>query len=204
MNTKNTKQKVFGLGLSRTGTTSLTHALRFLGYSAVHFPLGILKYHRGLLELNHKRVAQFDALTDTPVARMYKELDHSFPNSKFILTTRDIESWARSMQRLNLSYRSLRFNPKINQLTKDLYGVHSFYESKKLQERFAKHEEEVRTYFKDRIGSDLLVFNVTAGDGWDTLCNFLGHPVPKNTPFPRYNQGHSTTFENIIDFFRYG
>ncbi|HEX5915058.1 MAG TPA: sulfotransferase, partial [Rubrobacter sp.] len=47
---------------------------------------------------------------------------------------------------------------------------------------YRRHEERVRAHFADRPG-DLLVMNITGGDGWEPLCAFLGHPVP-DTAFP--------------------
>jgi hypothetical protein len=41
----------------------------------------------------------------------------------------------------------------------------------------------VREHFADRPG-DLLVLDITAGEGWDRLCPFLGLPEP-GVPFPR-------------------
>ncbi|HEV8715109.1 MAG TPA: sulfotransferase [Candidatus Binatia bacterium] len=34
------RSKIFGLGLSRTGTTSLTEALEILGFSTIHYCSG--------------------------------------------------------------------------------------------------------------------------------------------------------------------
>lgn len=198
------KQKVFCLGLSRTGTTSLTEALRILGYNAVHFPIGILRYQKGLLKLNTKAVQEFDALSDMPVALMYKELDRAFPGSKFILTTRDVDSWASSMQRLNTLYQLYKHIPKFQKLNRDLYGVRSFDDVKELRAQFKNHYREAFLYFGKRVDSDVLVFNVSAGDGWDKLCGFLDQPVPRGIPFPRKNQRYATSLRNIVDLLRFG
>ena len=44
----------------------------------------------------------------------------------------------------------------------------------------------MRSYFANRP-EDLLVLDVTAGDGWEPLCQFLGMPVPER-PFPWENR----------------
>ena len=36
-------------------------------------------------------------------------------------------------------------------------------------ERYNAHTQEVRIYFKEWLG-DLLVMDITRGDGWDVLC----------------------------------
>ena len=55
--------KIFGIGLSRTGTSTLINALVMLGYSAVHFP------HRPSDFYDN------DAAADTPVATRFEQLD---------------------------------------------------------------------------------------------------------------------------------
>src|SRR5215212_6804140 len=108
--------KVFGIGLSRTGTTSLTKALRILGYRAVHCPLSIVRFNGKGLQLSAEVVDRYDAFTDSPVARMYRELDYACPGSKFILTTRPIEKWMASVRRMRLSFVLLEALPKVRQL----------------------------------------------------------------------------------------
>jgi hypothetical protein len=50
---------------------------------------------------------------------------------------------------------------------------------------YRRHEAVVRAYFADRP-DDLLVFDLST-EGWEPLCGFLGHSVPK-APFPWANQ----------------
>ena len=40
-----------------------------------------------------------------------------------------------------------------------------------------RHNKMVKYYFKDRPG-DLLVMDITNGDGWELLCKFLKKPIP--------------------------
>jgi Sulfotransferase domain len=79
--------KVFGVGLSRTGTTSLHYALGFLGYRSIHFP----PPHQLRELLNF-----YDAAVDTPVACVFKELAEAYPDARFVLTVRDMDSWLAS------------------------------------------------------------------------------------------------------------
>ena len=62
------------------------------------------------------------------------------------------------------------------------YGGLRFRDTARLRYAYATHERNVREYFAGRP-EDLLVMNVTAGDGWELLCPFLGKPVP-DFPFP--------------------
>ncbi len=196
------REKVFGIGLSRTGTTSLTEALRALGYKAVHCPLSIVALNGGGLKLNAAIVEQFDAFTDSPVARVYRELDQTYPGSKFILTTRPLDKWIGSMRRMRPSFTLLTLLPKVRQLATDLCGKPSFGDERALANGFLNHDRSVREYFGPRIGKDLLVLDVSAADAWDRLCSFLGHKAPPRA-FPHYNRGYGTTLVNMRDLIRY-
>lgn len=116
--------RVFVIGLSKTGTTSLAKALDLLGYRCSHYPLGAMNYydaHPFLTRLmnflgyrffndplgikNYRlntpcidlsEFNEFDAFSDIPITCCYKELDKMYPSSKFILTTRELEAWLKS------------------------------------------------------------------------------------------------------------
>jgi hypothetical protein len=79
--------KIFGIGLSRTGTTSLHAALGILGYRSIHYPQ---------LDRLYELVDDHDAASDTPVACSYRQLDARYPGSRFILTVRDFRAWLES------------------------------------------------------------------------------------------------------------
>jgi sulfotransferase family protein len=194
--------KVFGIGISRTGTTSLTYALRILGYRAVHCPLSILSFNGGALALSPAVVANFDAFTDIPVARLYRELDAQFPGSKFILTVRPIERWLLSIRRMRRPFAVLKLLPKVRRLVRDFSGTTSLADERALKDGFNRHSKDVLDYFGDRLGKDLLVLDVSAGDAWDKLCGFLGQPKPA-APFPHYNRGYGTTLRNMGELIRY-
>lgn len=196
------REKIFGIGLSRTGTTSLTEALRLLGYAAVHCPLSIVSFNGKGLKLSTKVVGRFDAFTDSPVARMYRELDDAFPGSKFILTTRPLDKWMASVRRMRPSFVLLKALPKVRQLARDLCGTTSFSDDAALERAFINHTRRVREYFGRRLDRDLLVLDVSAADAWERLCAFLGQATPPR-PFPHCNRGYSTTYANMRDLIRH-
>jgi len=164
--------KIFGIGLSRTGTLSLAIALRELGYKTVHYP------NPPLIPELIDVIKDYDAACDTPIALAYKELDKAFPNSKFILTTRSLESWIESCRNFKHFRVGLKFQKKQVRLL--LYGYNGFHEGKFI-ETYIRHNKEIREYFKDR--NDLLIINMINGDGWEKLCAFLNKEIP-NKPFP--------------------
>ena len=186
--------KVFGIGLSRTGTTSLNEALTLLGYRSKHYPIEMLTLNSGRLGINLQLVAKYDALTDTPIARFYQELDLAFPGSKFILTIRDMEGWLRSCRRhfeswlQALSRNAIKNQAVIEesrQLQIDLYKTLTFDEAKFIQ-AYSRHLCAVEIYFKRRE-KDFIIVNICKDEGWECLCPFLGCSIP-DKPFPWLNK----------------
>ena len=94
------KGLIIGVGFQKTGTSSLREALKVLDYrvkdTTTRALIPILKkdYPSILRMLN-----SYDAVEDTPWYMIYKELDKLIPNSKFILTIRDEESWFLSVKK---------------------------------------------------------------------------------------------------------
>lgn len=176
--------KVFGIGLSKTGTTSLAHALEILGYRTKDYP-GITRYQPGdVSSVDPETVNAFDALTDTPIPSFYRELDEAFPGSKFVLTVRDRESWVKSCRKQFTDRLAAKQNDAHNRLFMDLYGCTAFDE-RKFVEGYERFVGGVLEYFQDRPG-DLLVINIAGGEGWEVLCAFLGKAIPE-APFPKAN-----------------
>lgn len=176
--------KIFGIGLSKTGTTSLAHALEILGYKTKDYP-GITRYRAGdLASIDLSVVDAHDALTDTPIPSFYRELDRQYPNSKFILTVREKDGWLKSCKKQFNEKLAARQNEAHNQLFMDLYGCVVFDEEK-FSRGYDRFVSGVLEYFKDRP-QDLLVLDITSGEGWEKLCPFLGRPIP-DIPFPKAN-----------------
>ncbi|MEM7756913.1 MAG: glycosyltransferase [Cyanobacteria bacterium P01_A01_bin.40] len=171
--------KVFGIGLSKTGTTSLNSALKLLGIPSIHLPHSL------------KQVEAFDGATDTPIALAYKELDLIYPGSKFILTIREPSSWLRS-SRLHRQRILKMSNGRVSQWIKDLntecYGQWS-YDPAVWLSTYDRHLNSVVEYFRGRE-SDLLILNICSGQGWSELCSFLNCEVP-NLAFPKDNSSQN-------------
>jgi 3'-phosphoadenosine 5'-phosphosulfate (PAPS) 3'-phosphatase len=176
--------KIFGIGLSKTGTTSLAAALEILGYRTRDYP-GLSSYTPGDLScIDQQVLAQNEALTDTPIPSFYRELDQHYPGAKFILTVRDMDGWLLSCKKQFTPKLAEKQNEAHNRLFMDLYGTTVFDEALFLR-GYQQFVEGVRHHFRDRP-QDLLVLDVAGGDGWDALCAFLGKPVPE-IPFPKAN-----------------
>ena len=176
--------KIFGIGLSKTGTSSLAHALEILGYRTKDYP-GIERYVPGdLTSIDPAWLENFDALTDTPIPSFYRELDRAYPGAKFILTVRERESWLRSCQKQFTDKLAAKQNEAHNRLFMDLYGTPVF-DREKFAAGYERFVNGVMEYFAHRP-QDLLVIDITGGEGWEKLCPFLGKPIPEQ-PFPKAN-----------------
>ena len=185
-------QKVFGLGLSKTGTSSLTEALNLLGVRSVHYPHDEQTYdelRRGCYRLSI--LEEYQGVLDITVAPFYAQLDGLYPGSKFILTVRDREAWLRSCElhwRLMLEWwhKFPRFKIFHEFISACVYGTLEFS-----RDRFAyvydTHLRNACDYFKDRPG-DFLLLDICGGEGWEKLCPFLGLYSAPATPFPRANE----------------
>jgi hypothetical protein len=183
--------KIFGIGLSRTGTKSLTSAFHVLGLKAIHYPEDETTL-RELTEGNYRfsLLEHFDAITDITVSAFYPQLDQLFPGSKFILTVRDKESWLTSLEKHWFNRPAFS---ETNQIEKEIhmhirrflrstvYGCYEF-NRERMSYVYDLHYKNVLDYFCDRPES-LLVLNIGAGEGWEKLCPFLGFDSI-DQPFP--------------------
>lgn len=180
--------KIFGIGLSKTGTTSLYAALQRLGYRTITFghmrELGLEDWIDG--DFSRDYLAHVDAATDLPIGTYFRELDERYPGSKFILTHRDAEPWLASVKRQfeanpnpkHAFHRTVRLAH---------YGVGVFNEGR-FRRLHQDHIKAVRAHFADHP-EQLLEIDLFSGEGWSELCGFLGRDVP-DQPFPNTKPGH--------------
>lgn len=174
------KPKVFCIGFHKTGTTSLAVALRELGYR-VTGPNGVNDPDIGknVYTLASRLVEEYDAFQDNPWPAIYKEMDHRWPGSKFILMLRNSDAWIRSQVQ--------HFRTRETPMRKWIYGVGCPEGNEEIYvKRYEDHNREVLAYFQQRP-NDLLVMDLARRDGWEKLCPFLGAPVPM-IPFPHANR----------------
>ncbi len=167
--------KVFEVGMPKTGTTSLGAAFRLLGLRTlgwapkVHFEFT----KRGDPEPALELALDHEAFEDGPWHNLpVRLLDSRFPDSKYILLEREGDDWYESMC-------SEYSDPK-----------HVWFHQLGKQEWMLRKDNKyqgVLNYFSSRP-QDILVMNIVdAGDGWDKLCPFLELPIP-DAPFPWLNR----------------
>ena len=175
--------KVFGIGLHKTSTTSLANALYILGYDVTgYFDTSAFADQAAIERHVIATAGRHDAAQDVPWSEFYQLLDETYPGSKFVLTVRDPDRWLASVvnhfKDLPIATHSY------------IYGVPNAIDHQDVyRDHFVAHTERVEAHFAGRP-DDLLVMDISAGDGWEALCPFLDQPVPP-FGFPRQNAAPS-------------
>lgn len=190
--------KVIGVGLGRTGTNSLKLALEMLGFTRCHHMTEVFDHPEqapGFVAAAHGESVDWEQLyegyqacCDWPSCYFWRELSACYPEAKIILTTRDAESWYRSMAKTlipgthkaiagpetaaSLIGREIFLNGTFGGNIDDKRHVIEVYE---------RHNQSVRDTIQP---GRLLEFE--ARQGWGPLCTFLDVPVPE-TPYPHAN-----------------
>ena len=179
------KPKVFCIGFHKTGTKSIARALEILGYR-VTGPNGARdpRIAERALPMALDIASRFDAFNDNPWPILFRELDVAFPGSRFILTQRAPDRWIDSVVR--------HFGDERTPMREWIYGAGRGSprgNEPAYLDRYRRHNSEVVAYFSGR--DCFLAMDITAGDGWQALCNFLEVPM-RDESFPHINPGVGT------------
>jgi hypothetical protein len=190
--------KVFCIGMNKTGTTSLLYEFVRMGISTGNQKLGeelLSKYISGerISLKNYCKSARFFQDIPFSIPNVYKYLDNEFPNSKFILSVRNSpEEWYDSLTKFHTKSKLIGIVNKLptsDELKKSnyvhngwAYMVHNFiynvpydnpYKKDVLIDTYKKHIDDVLDYFKDRE-DDLLVINLADDSSYERFKEFIG------------------------------
>ena len=208
------KEKVFGIGLSRTGTTSLHRALLTLGYRSAHWINPYTNHILGISDYYY-----FDAITDINTAAVFESLFFAFPNAKFIYTERDVEEWAASIawhydaetpksvarrfHHIPVTERSAKGPP--HERSSELHFIHHtlYLNHSTWVQAYEKHDYRVREFFRIHGRDRLLTLHLShEKHPWERLCTFLDQNAP-NIPFPNasWKRPQQTPAPGQIGFF---
>jgi hypothetical protein len=186
--------KIFCIGFYKTGTTTIFEALRVLGYHTVNgdkpgsYPGAddgaalIRQIDSGDYRLPTFEL--FDAFTDNPYFRIWREIYALYPDAKYLLTVRDEAAWIASCVKF---YRGRRIRP----MRTWMFGIHADPSRDEASRQawldaYRAHNVAVREFFRDRQ-HQYLELDPTREPGWDRLCAFLGAPLPA-LPWPHANR----------------
>lgn len=186
--------KIFGIGLSRTGTTSLHLALIILGKASVHYPSSaVSRWMYG--NFKQDALSDFDACSDIPVAIYFRELDKRYPGSKFILTTRDEQGWLDSTR----EWWSNTPPSSKNTIFRDMVRLAAYGSANHCDDRFLRryreHLNQVRDYFSRTSGA-LLELDISERDKWGKLSEFLNVRKP-GIDYPHARLPHLGEFQSV-------
>jgi hypothetical protein len=159
--------KIYGIGLPKTGTSSLVAALRILGYKTERLNK-LLDHPDNMYDWAKVKSAMrgLDAGVDE---MLYLQLENlaAVKSAKFIMTTRPLDEWKSSVKwYYNSSFPDWWLT----------------YVNRPWEDVFVEYHTEAPALLGDR----LLVFDPASG--WEPLCSFLGKNVPKKK-FPHINKG---------------
>lgn len=203
-------RKVFNLGFSKTGTTSIERALQILGYRVAkgHWKYNYCFYLMSLcIHGDYDEIISFtkafDAFCDSPWGGgtdLYKRLAAVYPDARFILSIRDPEKWYQSLYSLltifdqndRTALSSYRDNGMWGSAYwfRNIFGIDELHSQKqRMIDTYNRYNNEVICYFESK-GIPLLVFEVRERDIWKKLCDFLGKDIPE-VHFPKLNVSSS-------------
>lgn len=172
--------KVFAIGQNKSGTSSLHELFVDLGYKSYH---GTQWRDTSQTAIFHK----FDCFSDG-VPDDFRKLDRMFPNARFILQVRDLDSWIDS--RLEHIRRRPADKPR---------GLFWSIEESSIREwtiRRNAHHIDVLTYFSDRQDDFLLINYITDPLAGEKIAAFLGHPAPSKKPHANRNPKAEKALKN--------
>ena len=178
------QKKVFVVGLSRTGTTSITEALNMLGIRTHHFCGPLVKLasgYGGRHKIVEAYVDNLDGHTDISPTIVAEELAEKYPEARFIYTTRPRDEWAHALVRfVSEEPRKTLFknHPTPFNFYNAAYGEGwSSYDAVEWQHIHDAHEKRMQNLRKQVGTKRFLKIDITAlgKKGKDTtLWNILG------------------------------
>ena len=193
---------VFGVGLSRTGTTSLAAALEILGFKTCHggtcWDPGQEMWQYALYQddeiVRQFQCSGYDAWVCWP-AHAYERFHHYYPEALWIHTTRPTDEWVEAyllyiVNEVGISEKAsirLMSRKRLAGLIQDFKIFGYRYQSRPtLRTGYDKFNHKLQQFFLYK-GAKLLTYDVIGGDGWGPLCRFLDVERP-NVPFPHRNR----------------
>ncbi|RPA59641.1 sulfotransferase family protein [Shewanella frigidimarina] len=174
--------KVFIIGLPRTGTTSVSVALLEQGLTVAH------------QAFTKQAFMLADAVSDAPCFSDYQQLDKLFPNAKFVYLDRPLDKWLPSMQMLlgrmlvHLDKDKGRFHPVMKRSFNhcfDIWQVEDVFDEAHLTACYQRHQQQVLSYFAGR--NDFITIDISVAGSFATLLQFIDLAEPDTAELPQLN-----------------
>jgi len=212
--------KIFCIGDNKTGTTTLERVLRLYGYHLPNQQEQEIRLTKRVFETDYTELVRFcnhfDAFQDMPFSQglTYVAADALFPNSKFILTERDAESWFSSI--VNFHKKIYEIDDISSVTEKDIFETFNYLypgyvhaKKKRFLTSFDGPKKDVlweKLYDKDYYISvyenrnmaikkyfaespeKLLIIDVTQEKDTSRICSFLNIPSNLAINMPHENK----------------
>jgi hypothetical protein len=189
--------KTFGIGLPKTGLTSMLFFARELGVNARgrdRKGLGLLR--AGRYEELLRRFEEAEFWCDLPVPLMYKLAFGRFPGARFVLTVRrDSRTWYESLLRHNRFAHPLKHK---HHWVFGRYYPHGF--AAEHMAYYERHNAEAERWLGAR-GAPLLILEVDRPGATQAFAGFLGLATDREE-FPRENVSAEREAKDGADSFK--
>lgn len=181
------KNKIFGIGLNKTGTTSFGKYFEMLGYKHYCKPTydNIIKSKNKMGDI-FKIADEFEVFEDWPWPLIFKELYYKYPKSKFVLTIRKNKNeWFDSLVRHSKKFPSTKQRLEI-------YGYYNPNECNKMAhlEIYEKHNTDIINFFQENDSNRLLVLSTHDSYKEKKIYNFINKFYNKDNyiKYPHINK----------------
>ena len=181
--------KVLGMGFPKTGTNSLKEALGVFGLKVEHYPG---EYHRRMmLHGDFSWPEDYEGLVNTG-ENYYRTLHRIYGDEmRFILTTRETESWAESLRKWWLrggdktsKWCHLDELRRLDRVRVFGTGIFNYDHMVSIYEQ---HNDSARAYFADKPNFIELPVELTDDEKWLRLSGLFGMETPL-MPYPVKNR----------------
>jgi hypothetical protein len=186
--------KIFGIGLQKTGTTTLGDCLKQFGFRHSSYNRRAAWYLRKGCDHKLKEIMDlYDSFEDEPWAHTYKLADSLYPDAKFILTVRNsAEKWYQSIcnhcDRIPFNeHREFFFDSILPRENRSEYI-----------KAYEEHILEAQEYFKGREDK-LLILDWTQDNALASLGHFLNVDCSK-MDVPKSNAAPVKVFPRLTRF----
>ena len=200
------RNKIFCIGLHKTGTTTLANFFREYGFKDTHSINWIN---------NERKLNKYDFFSDggshfdNIQEFNFKKLFNTYKDSTFILQTRDTEKWVLSKLRHAGWTKDTIIQPDDPcKISHDEWKYKSFLTIQKFIEHKINYEQKVLSFFKENDMSRLMVIDITKKDTQATEINKLKRELnlrSVNTislPHHHNKKSEISVSEDVHDFIR--
>jgi hypothetical protein len=165
--------KIFGIGLPKTCTSSVSRAMKILGYTVSHDKRASTPGH------TINQANKVDFISGAFCSAIYAKLLKTYPNGKFIYTERPLEEWLKSCE---YWWDNRRGCPHWRRA---IFGITNF-DKAVFTEKYYSHKNACKALVP---AQQILIASVTETEDellWRQLCSFTGKNIP-GVPFPWLN-----------------